>query len=521
MNNLLLLIKIQFLSVFGINKIANKKKGKAKGLVGLFGIGLLFAGIIVAVAYFYAKMFAETYIMLGQTDKFLPSIFALCSIICLVFSFTSSSGNIYSAKDYDLLSAMPIKKHTIVLSKLIFMYVTDLLFAIIVLAVAVFVQINTISKMIALDLLRLCIMTLALPIYPMLVSVFLGVVVSYISSKFRRKSLVQSLIYAILFIATYAISLIGTDLNDSLGAIRNMYFIYPWVEKGITSFSYVLLFVGVGIAILSLLIAFVSYTYDKLNSLLKSVKRAKNYKFRKTKSGTQFKALVKKEFRQLFSTPIYAMNTLLGSVFAIVGAVVLTVMAFGTSALPMKLMFAMILQPIFAFTFMIAPTTAVSLNVEGSCFYLMRTSPISNKRIFGTKLFINFVVAVIPALICGIVFSTALLSSAPVLVIIFTILNAPLYAILGGNLGLMFNLLFPYMNWDNITKAVKQGVSVFFTMLCGMAFAGGIFAFIYFALGITLEIKFLIIFAFLLVMSILTYALIIRYGEKLIIKKIG
>ncbi len=518
MNNLLSLIKIQFLSLFGINKIANKKKGKSASAIGIVGVGLVFVAIIVAIAYIYAKIFAEMYVEIGKPQQFLPTIFALISVICLVFSFYSASGNIYSAKDHDLLSAMPIKKHTIVLSKLIFMYVADLLFATIVLAVAVFVQINTISNVPALDLLRLFIMTLALPVYPMLVSIFLGVIVSYISSKFRRKSLVQSLIYAVLFITMYSVSLIGTDLNDNLGAIRNMYFIYPWVEKGITSFSYALIFVGVGIAILSLLIAFVSYTYDKLNTLLKSVKRAKNYKFRKTKSGTQFKALIKKEFRLLFSTPIYAMNTLLGSIFAIAGAILLTVMAFSTNLLPMKLMFAMILQPIFAFTFMISPTTAVSLNVEGSCFYLMRTSPISNKRIFGTKLFVNFVVAVIPALICGIVFSTALLSSAPALVIIFTILNAPLYAILGGNLGLMFNLLFPYMKWDNITKAVKQGVSVFFTVLCGMALAGGIFAFLYFV-NLDLEIKLIIVFAALSVLSNITYMIISKYGERLIIKK--
>ena len=518
MNNLFSLIKVQFLSLFGINKIANKKKGKRASTMGLLGVGIFFVVLIVAIAYVYAKMFAEMYVMMGKTQEFLPTIFAMISVICLIFSFDSTSGNIYSAKDYDLLSAMPIKKHTIVLSKLIFMYIADFILAIIVLAVAVFVQFDMIKVMASIELLRLFLMTLALPIYPMLVSVCLGVIVSYISSKFRRKALVQSLIYAFLFIAIYVISLIGSDLNDSLGAIKNMYFIYPWVEKGVTSFSFVALFMGVGVALLALLIVGVSYTYDKLNTLLKSVKRAKNYKFRKTKSGTQFKALIKKEFRQLFSTPIYAMNTLLGTVFAIAGAIILTIMAFDVGVAQLKIMFAMILQPIFAFSFMISPTTAVSLNVEGSCFYLMRTSPISNKRIFGTKLFVNFVVAVIPALICGIIFSTALLSSAPALVIIFTILNAPLYAILGGNLGLMFNLLFPYMKWDNITKAVKQGVSVFFTVLCGMALAGSVFAFLYFV-NLDLEIKLIIVFAFLSILSNITYMIISKYGERLIIKK--
>ncbi len=518
MNNLLSLIKVQFLSLFGINKIANKKKGKNTGVLGILSVGLVFVAIIVAIAYIYAKAYAEIYFVMGKSEEFLPTIFAVVSIICLVFSFYTASGNIYSTKDYDLLSAMPIKKHTVVLSKLIFMYMADLLFAILVLVPSVVVQFEIIGKVENLDLVRLFLMTIALPIYPMLISTLLGVVVSYISSKFRRKALVQSLIYALLFIATYVLAFIGSDMKDGFGAIRNMFFIYPWVINGITSFSYVALFVGVGIVLFALLIAFVSYTYGKLNTLLKSVKRAKNYKFKKAKSGTQFKALMKKEFRQLFSTPIYAMNTLLGSVFAIAGTIFLTVIAFGTNDLQAKLMLATILQAIFAFAFMISPTTAVSLNVEGSCFYLMRTSPISSKRIFGTKLFVNFVVAVIPALICGIIFSTALMSSAPILVIIFTILNAPLYAILGGNLGLLFNLLFPYMNWDNIAKAVKQGASVMFTVLCGMAIAGGTYAFLNFV-NLALEIKLLIMFAFLSILSNIIYIIISKYGERLIIKK--
>jgi len=74
MNNLLSLIKIQFLSLFGINKIANKKKGKSASTIGILGVGLFFVAIIVLVAYIYAKMFAEMYVMMGKTKEFLPTI---------------------------------------------------------------------------------------------------------------------------------------------------------------------------------------------------------------------------------------------------------------------------------------------------------------------------------------------------------------------------------------------------------------------------------------------------------------
>ena len=58
MNNLLSLLKVQFLSLFGINKRAHKKNGKAVGVASFLGVALLFVVLIVAIAYVYAKMFA-------------------------------------------------------------------------------------------------------------------------------------------------------------------------------------------------------------------------------------------------------------------------------------------------------------------------------------------------------------------------------------------------------------------------------------------------------------------------------
>ena len=507
MSKLFPLIKVQFLSLLGINKIANKKKGKSAGFISIGAVALVLGALICAVVYVYAKGFAESYLLTGNQNAFLPSMFALANVICLVFSFYSASGNIYLTKDHDLLSAMPIKTHTIVLSKLIFSYLADLLLVLLVLVPSVFVQFEVLGSVSTKRLIKLFFMALFSPTFPIIASIILGALFSFISSKFKRKSLV--------FIIVYVLSLIETDVADVLGAVKNIYVLYELVIKGIFGLKYALLFCGVSLIAFGLAFFVVCKTYDKLNTILKSVKRAKNFKLKTYKKKSQFKVLVQKEFKLLFSSAIYFMNTLMGSIFAIIGTVVIIILSASMPLLASIL--AVIMQAFYAFTFMISPTTAVSISVEGSCFYIMRSSPIPAKRLLNAKLFVNFIVAVIPATICALALLISMIG-APVWQIILTFLTIPLYAVLGGNLGLLFNLLFPLMKWDNIQKAVKSSISTFFTVLIGMLFAGGVFAFLYFV-NVDLKIKMLIIFLVLALSSVFTYLLIMKKGEKWLIEK--
>ena len=516
MSKLFALIKVQFLSLFGINKIANKKKGKNAGLLGVLMVALLFGALIFGLAYVYGLGFAEMYLLTGQTKLFLPSMFALANVVCLVFSFYSASGNIYLTKDHDLLSAMPIKTRIIVLSKLIFSYIADLIFVILIMLASVIIHFNLIGALGVKTIAKLSLVCLFAPVFPMVVSIILGALFSFISSKFRRKELVQSLLYAIFFITIYAVAMVDTDLTNQLGAITKIYFIYDFALLGIYQVKQTLIFCGANLIALILAVYIVCITYNKLNSLLKSVKKAKGFKLKTYQRKSQFKVLVQKEFRLLFSSAIYFMNVLMGSVVAIVGTIAIIILS---ASMPMlSALFALVMQSVYAFAFMISPTTAVSISVEGSCFYIMRSSPIATRKLFNAKLFVNFVVAVIPAIICSTAISVSMIGDADALQIILTFLTIPLYAILGGNIGLLFNLLFPMMKWDNIQKPVKSSTSLVLTMLCGMAIAGGVFALLYFV-NIQTWIKLLIIFGFLAVLTVLTYNIITKKGEKWLIDK--
>ena len=99
----------------------------------------MLAGIVVAIGCYYADIFAQALVAYDKLNELIPLMIALVSIIALLMSFYTASSALYGFKDYDSLSAMPIKTGTIVVAKLAFMYLSDLIITALVAIPSVFV----------------------------------------------------------------------------------------------------------------------------------------------------------------------------------------------------------------------------------------------------------------------------------------------------------------------------------------------------------------------------------------------
>lgn len=532
MNSFLALLKVQFLSLFGLNKIIHKK-GKNVGILGFLGVGVLLCALIFGAGYVYIQMFLQSSIALGQVEGILPALFALSALVCFFLSFASTGLGLYSYKDYELLTTMPIKTNVIVLSKLAFTYLADLIFGVLILASGVFAY-SEILPINTIQIVRLGVMSLFMPIFPMVVSIIIGLVFALISSRFRKKNLVQTILLILFMLSMFAVGFLSgsgaMEQINILGLIKKIYPLAPLVDRGMTSVWYVLLFILVSLVAFALIIWFVCATYKKMYTVLKTTKRSSRFTLGKYQQQSQFKVLLKKEIKTLFSFPVYAMNTLMGtfmSLLATVGLMIITVQLTGdmqgmegaeqVDPSQVAQMFLMILHIAFAFSFMISPTTGVSISVEGNTFYLMKTFPIATKRIIKVKLMLNVIFAVIPAFIYATAYAFVMKGSSFIL-IIESILCATLYPLLAGNIGMIFNLLFPYLKWENITKAVKQSTATFFTVIIGMVFAGLVFVSIFF-IKWQIEWIFALILAVLLLATVLTYLVIDKKGEQWIRQK--
>ena len=517
MNKFFTLLKVQFLSYFGINKILNSKKYKFKGAIGIALLLVFLGALICGAGYLYALSFAETLMVTeGSAKGVIPLMVSIAAVASLIFSFYSSGSVLYGFKDYDTLSAMPVKTSTVVLSKLTFTFITDLLFGILIVIPSVIVYSNFNGGIDFLTVARLLTMILFLPFFPMVISIVLGAVGVILSSRFKHKNLIQFLFMFIVFVGYYALSLIfSMEDGSTFVFIEKTFFLSGLVKAGLVDWIHVVIFCGACLLSGAIVMAIVCVTYKKINTLVTSVKKSGNFKMKVYGGKSQFTALTIKEIKRLFSSATYALNTLLGPIMVIMFTVIIIVMCVSDPSFSFLL--PLIAPPIYAFTLMIAPTTVCSISVEGSSFWIMRTSPIKTTLLLNIKLAVNLFFSAIPALVSGIAFAVLLFKTSVVYALLVPLV-AVLTAALGGNMGLIFNLLFPLMKWDNINKAVKQGTSSFFTVLISMVLAAVEGVLLYFAIpDFTLTLS--LIAVALIIFTVSTFAVLYKYGESLIIKK--
>ena len=177
MSNILHLIKVQFLGLFGINKMIKGKKTKFfNGFLGLALILLFFASIIVGTSVVYSIIFVEMLKAGGQSvNRLIPIMQSFSFVLILFFSLYSVTSVIYEFKDYDMLSAMPIKRWQVLVSKFFVTLLVNLVLSIIVVVPSFFVSAyhggNVSFKVVFNSLLVICFS----PFLPLAISCVVGV----------------------------------------------------------------------------------------------------------------------------------------------------------------------------------------------------------------------------------------------------------------------------------------------------------------------------------------------------------
>ena len=139
-----------------------------------------------------------TYIMLTFA-MLVPTIFTV------IEGIYKSQGILFETKDNDLLFALPIKKSKIILARLIklyvFQYLYNLLFILPAFALYIYFE-NPGMNFYVISI----IMSFLLPIIPTIVASFIGFIVKGVSSKFKAKRIVQTILTMILFLLIFFVS---------------------------------------------------------------------------------------------------------------------------------------------------------------------------------------------------------------------------------------------------------------------------------------------------------------------------
>ncbi len=241
----------------------------------------------------------------------------------------------------------------------------------------------------------------------------------------------------------------------------------------------VFIIVNIGLFILSIYI--LSKFYFKINSRMKKVITNKKIDVSdlEIKSRTQTKSLIKKELNTFFKIPVFIINSGFALVLFLIGVFIIvfkfdTIIPFLTSKgsglglskdIVMNNISIIIFILICITSYMTSITNSV-ISLEGKNIKILKSFPIKEKTILMSKIYSCLVITT-PVLLIGniILFIKFRIN---VIDMILLLIQSILIPLVSHFIGLIVNLKYPKLNWENPAEVVKQSASSFISVMIGM-----------------------------------------------------
>ncbi len=482
LKQVLTLSLVQFKKLFGINEIRYTKDKKKKQNFILLSVAYV---LIILVACGYVGGLAYGYHYLGMGEIVPMYLYTVVSLILLVLSFFKAGSVLFSMKSYDILVSLPVTKSAILISRFVTMYVTNLIFALVVMLPGLAVHIAFAKPGIGFYLISLPVILFA-PLLPLTISSVLGALVKGISSRMKHKNLAEILLTLAIvlpvFIGSFSmgnmeeesidIEAVKQLLSTATGLLGKVFPPALWYHLALQgSILHLAVLLGVPALVFTLFVWALSKKFTEICTGLNATYAKQNYKVTSMKESHVLPALLKKEMKLYFSSSLYVTNTIMGYIIAVflagaVGIAGVEKLA-GFMEMPQFLpLIYKILPFIAAMPLCMMSTTACSVSMEGKTFWQLQVLPVKARDVYLSKLLWNLILAA-PFYVVSVVF--LIIGGKPDFADSLHYILLPLVLLLfSAVLGLAGNLWFPKFNWDNEAQVVKQGASVLVSLLGGM-----------------------------------------------------
>lgn len=503
------------------------KRNSTKATKILFPIAL-FAIVCVAVGT-YAYMIAEKLAPFNLTYIMLSMFIIVVTVITFMEGIYKSQGILFDAKDNDLLFSLPIKKSQILFIRifklLLFQFIYNLMFLLPAFVIYIYFEHPKISfYFISL------LMSILIPIIPTVISSVLGYIIKLTSSKFKSKKIVQTLLSTIVFLGIFYFSMnmenFIEDIASKATSINNLltsiYYPLGLYINLITNFKILDLIKLIIIHILPfILFIFIgSKFYFKIisSSKVNTITRKVNHKKELIVKRKPIVSLVKKELKRYFSSPVYMFNTSFGLLLSVIVSIFLVLkgQSIFDSFLASYGISSDISLPILFYFFILfvgsmTSISSSSISLEGRTINITKSLPIKEEKILNSKILTCFVIELPFILFSDILFFIKF--KPGIFYIALILLLSLLIIFLSSCIGLIANLKYPKMNATNDTEVVKQSMSSMISVFVGMGILIGSILIIFF-LSKYLMLDVLLVFhiVFMMVISIILYLLLMKFG---------
>ncbi len=448
--------------------------------------------ILLAVFVGVMMFFCVSSMMIGEDSN--PSaalsLYVIITTIVIAMEGIYKSGDLlFKPRDNDMLLAMPLKKSTIIFARIIKFYVFELLYCLIFLLPAIVAYAVNVSVEPSYYLVAVTMMILV-PVIPIAISCIAGLIISALSARSKHKSFWQILLsFVILFAFAAVIMIFNTtpdfggqmliNISDKITALYYPADAFVRLANNFDIWQY-LIFVGINLAVMTVVVILISKFYFKIVtriSVIKSGKKTKSsYSFRK---HSQTFAMVRKEINRYFNTPVLLINTAMGLVlFAvatgvlcfkyddIAGSLMSSVENFPLTMEELRLFVPGVVFVMVAFASLMTYITTTMISLEGKTINMLKTMPISGKKIIMSKVLAAMLLIVPVTLIGSIVmFIRFQFSVVEIFLILIAVVVMPLMTQL---IGILIDLKYARFDAESDVVVVKQSAGVMISTFLGL-----------------------------------------------------
>lgn len=488
MKKLYSLIRACMTSDMSLFKFKTKKDNKLSILLPLF-----ISGYLMFMIWELANSLFEKLAPLNLSYLLLSLFVLSISVMTFIEGIYKSGPLVFNCKDDQLLLSLPIKRSTVLFVRIFKFYLFELLFNSLFLLPIMVSYIRWDSNLSWTYYLTSFIMLLLLPIIPIVLSCIIGFITSSLSSKFKYKNAAQIIISMGVLVGVLALSFNMDGIIDYIvknssninELITKIYYPAGTYAKLVNDFNILdlLIFVMVHVGVFAIAIIILSKFYFKINTRLKSVSSTSkrvNIDNLTIKSKSRTRSLVKKEMSTFFKTPVFIINAGFSLVLFLIAVIIIalkhdTIMPLlitQLSALDLKEEIiinniSIIILILISFTAYMTSITNSIISLEGRNITILKSLPIKAKTILMGKILaclkITTPVLVIGGIILFIVLKISIVDSLLLLML------SVLIPLVSHFIGLIVNLKYPNLNWENSAEVVKQSTSSFISVMLGMA----------------------------------------------------
>lgn len=472
-----------FSSIFRGTRVKRKRAPLLKALTGLLALFVIGNFLMLLGSLFGA--ICQPLHMAGLDWLYFSLAGMIAFAFILIGGVPMAQSQLFEAKDNELLLSMPIPPRLILISRMALLLAADYIVegCVVVPAGAVYCMNAPVSVS---GVLYFVAAFLFLPLLAMSFSCLFGWLLALISSRVRNKSLVvTTLSVGLLLLYFYAFSQMNGYISHLIAhgvaiadAIRRALFPAYHLGNAVAGKDPVslLLFILCTVAPFIAAVWIVSANFIRIVTTRPgSVKTA--YREMPLKVSGAMTALVRKEIRHFFSSPMYILNTALGVIFTFIFPIAMLVKrdllavlfegnipAIAEMRGPIVLL---MLSGISATNIISAP----SISLEGKNLWIAQSIPIAGSDVLLSKAYAHMILCLPSVAFAAAVLNAILDLSMGMRILLFA--TPALLTVFAALFGVAVNLRFPKFDWINETTAIKRGLSTMVAMFGSMAVVGG------------------------------------------------